>query len=971
MKAALFTSAALVLIALSFNAEAATTTTVEVATFSDLRNVTVSGSSPNVIVVRGHSASNDGGGGIFARGVQSCNADDDGVIVQENSGHGSWCWYRQFSGPVHLPWYGVVDAADPNVDCFDHAFSGCDSTAALNAALDAADQSKGLGGDGGVTTDGRSIAILGDVTIPENQYLTCSGTPGGSRVQTGSTAKPYWTLPNSIVLDPAHTLVRGRQSRLAHCIIRPTWYVPQTTPFNIPPTQVNETVQMMRLFSGVATSCQGKNCPMQDMFIFGFDTCEDNDQSEKTLLSDLEEECLVDEEIHNNGGGMKLQNFSSHPYLEGSLDDTVKRMTWDISNVQLTGTDSIKVTINGSMITSTALASGGGDTVLIDGLGQGNSVAPVSANGRWLTLSVTDHGSTADVVLIGASWAGPTDPSPAWKAGTSVITVQDATNIIPGQYACASGTAPFCTPPTGFQFSTVSLQTSIGSSTTTPLVTIVGSLAGWPVVGIAKIDSENVGYTIVDGSHVQINARGVRGTGGASHTIGATVTAAAPAVAGVAPTSEAVIVSSVAQSDCSSSCGSVTFASDTRIVSGTGFVLGQLTLNPGYHTWTWNHDVGPNPSGPLTVSGSSDPPNRKLAPAKNQWKIQPGMTVLDLTTPTNIQNGTDNGGTVDTVNGDGTVTLASGDTIQSFGSDTLRFIGCGYPAMQPWIGNCASTTLLLGGTNNVPPPDDPDEEAQGPTCEYMHSFGNEIQVHVINAPTTDCTNFVIAGGGGVGDQIDPDSVGFWFEGNATRTQFTNGRIAGATVSILDVPSPQSSGIGISNAEVPGHIIVGPGSDLVLTGLHGNMPSGDFVYVSGTTASLQASGTSLPLWTMYFDDPLVLSKVYCAGNGFATPACSQVKTAPTCPASSGCTSVAGTDSDFDVTTSGSATSVTVMLAANYPAKPICRVTPGATSGGAAVNSSVSSVNWQPYGTTVTFKTNNAVPHLYGSCHGPTG
>jgi hypothetical protein len=301
----------------------------------------------------------------------------------------------------------------------------------------------------------------------------------------------------------------------------------------------------------------------------------------------------------------------------------------------------------------------------------------------------------------------------------------------------------------------------------------------------------------------------------------------------------------------------------------------------------------------------------------------------------------------------------------------ILFSSCGYPPGSPWLGNCASTTLLLGGTTNEPPPDAPDEEAQGPTCEYIHSFGNEIQVHVINAPTTNCVNFVIAGGGQVGDQIDPDSVGLWFEGNATKSQFTNGRIAGAVVSILDTPAPQSSGIGIANVEIPGHIVAGPNSDLVLDGAHGNAPSGDFLFVSGTAASLQASAMSLPAWTMYFEDPLILPKLYCAANAFATPTCSQVKTAPTCPASSGCTSVTGTDTDFDVTTSGTATSVTVTLSANYPAKPICRASASTTSGGAAASASVSSVTFQPYGTTVTFKTSSAVPHIYGSCHSPTG
>ena len=183
---------------------------------------------------------------------------------------------------------------------------------AFNAAL----QSNALGGDGGVTTDGRSIVIdNANLNVPENQYFTCSGPPGGSRQQVGTGLKYYWTLPNSIVLNPAFTVTRERQSKLSSCIIRPTWYVSTTTTdLTIPPTNVMQTVQMMHQFAGTATSC-----PMEDIFIIGFDICEDNDKSLKSVLSNLSEECLLDEWIHDNGGGMKLQNFIVKQYIEGSL----------------------------------------------------------------------------------------------------------------------------------------------------------------------------------------------------------------------------------------------------------------------------------------------------------------------------------------------------------------------------------------------------------------------------------------------------------------------------------------------------------------------------------------------------------------------------------------------------------------------------------------------------------------------------
>jgi hypothetical protein len=210
-------------------------------------------------------------------------------------------------------------------------------------------------------------------------------------------------------------------------------------------------------------------------------------------------------------------------------------------------------------------------------------------------------------------------------------------------------------------------------------------------------------------------------------------------------------------------------------------------------------------------------------------------------------------------------------------------------------------------------------------------------------------------------------------------QFSNGRVAGATVSILDTPSSgngggQADGAGLSNIQIPGNVILGPNSNILLQAVHGHpegVLSNPFIYAPKAILSTEMSGNYLPQWPVYFDDAGVLPKMFCSGNDFATPTCSQVKTAPTCPASSGCTSVSGTDSDFDVTTNGTATTVTVALAASYPAKPICRATASATSGGAAASASVTSVTLQQYGTTVAFKTSAAVPHIYGSCHSATG
>jgi hypothetical protein len=1009
--------------------------------------------------IRQYSSTIPTGGGQFVIGVGGAKTTctpDHGVVLQDvdNAGHAQNCYYRQFSGPVHLSWYGAVDAADPVVDCYDHSFASCDSKGKLTSAFAAAAVSAGFGGDGGVVTDGRSIYIDGNVDIPSNQYLSCNGPPGASRDQGGTTPEYYWTLPNSIILSLNHHIHREENTRLSDCILRPSWYVPTTTTnLTIPPTNVQQTVQMMHQFSGTATTCDGESCNMDNMLIIGFDTC-DETTKQRSILSNLLEECLVNEWIHNNGGGMKLQNVIVKQYIEGSLSTGLDHATWPITAVrQDTGTDRIIATIYAPSSNPNGLdTTNFGDTVLISGMGESHVVnstgtltggdqaitevpaagaskigigdvvqdggtsgcvpantfvesadaaddgtytvtasnpmscsaanealtfahflAPAGGNGRWLTANVSSAGTDLwDVTLTGASWAGPTTDANTvtWKIGSSAIGVMDTTNIVLGQYVCTALSPPFCTPPSGFAASYVLTNIStIGTSTGTINVTGGPSpgVVVWPVSGLVRVGFEDMSYTVLSSSTMSITGRGLNGTGVTTHMDIDHVIPAAPVVVGLAPTSKAVIVSAAAQGSCTSTCGTITFANDTRLSAG-GYV-GQLTLNPGYHTWTANTAAGGAPSAALVAiaaagSGSS------LSISKSCWKVQKGMRVSDLTNNNSIGAGITISSITSCSSATGAGVFALSGSIATVTGDHIQFTGCGMPdSTHPWLGNCVSTSLLAGGGNDL---------AQGVVCEYFHSFGNQIQIHTIDAPATSCTNSVLAGGGGLGDQIDPDSVALWLDGDATNTQFTNGRIAGATTSILDTPDRngngggQAAGVGLSNIQIPGNVILGPDSNALLTGVHGH-PSGaqsnPFIYAASAMLSTEISGSYLSQWPVYFDDVAVYAKMYCTGNSFATPLCSQVKTTPACVSS--CTSVSGSDSDFDIAVSGTNTSVTVLLSSNYVSKPICRATASATGGGAAASASIVSVTTQPLGTTVVLKKSAAVPHIYGSCHSATG
>jgi hypothetical protein len=1035
----------------------------QIPSFASLR-AGDAGTSINVNV-SGRVSDNDGGGGEFVQHSTCEGEDDDGVRIAEATSHK--CWYRQFTGPVHLRWYGVQDAtsstclANLSSCAADAPISFGDNAIANAFAAAKVSSSNFINGDGGVVTDGLSIVVNnGDLDIPKNQYFSCNGPPGASRDQSSTSTADYWLLPNSIVLNPAYTVHREEQSRLSSCIIRPIWYNYASGSGNTFPANVADTVQMMHQFTGTATTCDGEACNMDNMLIIGFDTC-DETTKQRSILSNLLEECMVNEWIHDNGGGMKLQNIIVKQYIEGSLPTGLDHVSWPITFVQqevIAGSGTGRVVIRIDIGSGSAdLVPGGGDTVLIDGLGlrhavsttgklihsddtitdipggdasgiikgdaisdsgassgciptgtvvndvtiegdgtgtvtasnlmnsgcvdgsyglkfSGTSVAPVGGNGRWLTDAVTNYsGSFYDVTLVGALWAGPSDSSASWKIGIPVITVLDTTNIIPGQYVCASGTPPFCSEPSGFGPTAATLQTTTISDIFIGTVQVSGTTTtvNWPLSGIAKIvtagTEEDIGYTVRDGNHIDITLRHLRGTSAATHNMGDSMTAAAPVVIGVVPTSKAVVVSAPAQSNGS---GTVVFGNDTLVVSGTGIVLGQLTLNPGYHTWTANTAAGGAPSAALVAIAATGSSGMSLSISKNCWKVLKGMGVIDLTNKNDIGSGITVNGITSCNSSTGAGVFGLSASIADVTGDSIQFIGCGMPdSTHPWLGNCASTSLLAGGGNDL---------AQGVVCEYFHSFGNQIQIHTIDAPATSCTNSVLAGGGGLGDQIDPDSVALWLDGDATKTQFTNGRIAGATTSILDTPDKngngggQADGVGLSNIQIPGNIILGPDSNAVITGLHGH-PAGalsnPIIYAASLMLSTQISSSYLPQWPIYFDDNTVFPKMYCSGNSLATPLCNQVKTTPACISS--CTSVSGSDSDFDILVSGTNTSITVQLAANYPTKPICRATASTTSTGAAASASVSVVTLQSFGTAVTFKTSAVVSHIYGSCHSATG
>jgi hypothetical protein len=388
---------------------------------------------PPHLNIRQYSTSDPSGGGEFILDSSTCGLEDHGVFIHDTHPLSPNCYRRQFSGPVHMSWYGTMDASKS--PCLGNpTYTGCDSTTKLNKAFAAAQRllrtTPDLGADGGVVTDGRPIVIEGLVHILSYGYLSCGGPPGGGQpqiTQSGTNAVPYYTLPNSIFLNPADAIVRDAHSLLTSCIIEPDWYYNAYQQVLADRTTRSLIDNIEHAFAGTATRCgtssaaansnqDGTACNMERMLILGFDVCDDTRASAHAVLSDLKFECNVGEFIHNNGGGTTLASAAVENFIEGTMDKAdgtdFSRSEPEITSIAQDGSE---VQIK----TTTPYDIANGDTVLISGLQDG--YGPIGQNARWIAecTGTPTCGGTFD--LKGSSWTGPSYANSFWKAGTNVI----------------------------------------------------------------------------------------------------------------------------------------------------------------------------------------------------------------------------------------------------------------------------------------------------------------------------------------------------------------------------------------------------------------------------------------------------------------------------------------------------------------------------------------------------------------------
>lgn len=295
------------------------------------------------INIANFSTVGDGGGGTFVPCTGTCTV-DNGVIFQDVVGNK---FLRQFKGVVKLPWYGVADATTSA--CLSNRAS-CDSVAALNAAFTAA----GIYGNGSVSTEQRSIVLnSADVTLPLNSSLDCGGNPIQTVGQNAGT-KFYWTLPSSIALNNAHSIITQGANAISNCLIFPTWYTttPPSTYTGSPtalPATIPDMAQFTRLFTGTAVVQRGQNVSLSTSVIWGFDICVDLSNSGGIANTDVTTQCNNDWFIWGQRGGVELDAAQPQIFVQSRVKENgvnIDLTRWPVTGYTVDGSGQIVLTLD-------------------------------------------------------------------------------------------------------------------------------------------------------------------------------------------------------------------------------------------------------------------------------------------------------------------------------------------------------------------------------------------------------------------------------------------------------------------------------------------------------------------------------------------------------------------------------------------------------------------------------------------------
>lgn len=489
------------------------------------------------------------------------------------------------------------------------------------------------------------------------------------------------------------------------------------------------------------------------------------------------------------------------------------------------------------------------------------AIGPASTNGA----KVVDHVSGNDIFLKGASLAGPTFPASTWTSGFPVVKVYDpaATNVIAGQYLCASGTAPFCTAPSGWIAGTLSSSNINALGMGTGTITVSGSQTGWAASGVFKVDSEIIAYSVINSTSLNITRRGLGGTTAAAHSNPGTLTTTAPLVTGVAKTEGRITFAVNAQSTGS---GTVQFANDPNVV---GTAMGQAEITTGYIPYSANLSAG-NIYGSAIVSpatGTSGGSTLVLGDNANWQHVYEGESVVDLTTGSRIPTGT----TVDQTPSANSIHLSqalasnvSGDLI-GFGTDG----SCGYPgaaslgAKQWWLGNCPGQAFVLGGYGAAA------KVVQGVRLYSNHNVGHRNGLRTINAPATTLWGSIL-NSSGKPDGYDDSRAAVWISSTSQKSSILGSR---ATTIIVDSTVGVSDDIAIGETQVADNVVFAGGSVNYMAAKYSSVGAFPDVLVTSDATSVSIAGAQMQAYQLIADNSATLANIHCSSDSaFLNPIC---------------------------------------------------------------------------------------------------
>jgi hypothetical protein len=284
--------------------------------------------------------------------------------------------------------------------------NGTDDTAAIQAALNAADA---------VHDKGAAVVWLGpysytintaNLTIPLNVTLSCSGWRVTDQPTSG-----YLNRPCAIYVNPAYTIINKGSINSVYVFNKNI----------VNPVTMRDALTMVNSFSGTGITMAWTDALVRNVTIGGFATCISSTGVGRVNLKDIMGDCTNGVVTDNSHDLSKFYNVEFFPFMTTNAPNP-HVVTYAVSGAADNGAGLYRLTID----TNTFLVTG--DTVWIAGVG-----GAVGANGKWAATVV----DSTHIDLQGSA-VSPTTTG-ATTIGETYIAVTSVANLAVGQTVTGTG----------------------------------------------------------------------------------------------------------------------------------------------------------------------------------------------------------------------------------------------------------------------------------------------------------------------------------------------------------------------------------------------------------------------------------------------------------------------------------------------------------------------------------------------------